>query len=357
MGLLTGCGSGNSGSSADPGPPVTAQPQASALLAAVRMRFGNPPRLALVTLRGDGSGLKVVIDAPVGDLRRIEGPAWSPDGRKIYFVGSGNERHGENYVYYESDAFVVDAAGGRPQQLTTMHDVGGVLPTPDGKNLVLARLEEPGRFPGTLSIWIADANGGHARRLLDSKKGQLDFPGSWSPDGKTLVFTRCTFPVPDQNGLVPNTCGVYTSSFDGQDVRKLAGRSRSPSFSADGRHIAFVSDRDKSGKFRTGEDEEEFASELYVMDVDGTHPERLTKSAALAEDGPVWSPDGSRIAYSREGPSSFVSQLMTLNPDGTCEAVMIGDGSQHGADLVTFDSPVWRPGRVTGTAPGTCPPS
>jgi Tol biopolymer transport system component len=56
-----------------------------------------------------------------------------------------------------------------------------------------------------------------------------------------------------------------------------------PAWSPDGRKIAFVSDRDGN-------------AEIYVMDVDGSHLTRLTDNQA-GDFYPEWSPDGQKIAF------------------------------------------------------------
>ena len=151
-----------------------------------------------------------------------------------------------------------------------------------------------------------------------------------------------------------NSCAVYVVSPDGSGLRKLADRSGAPAFSADGTQIAFVSDRDQNGIHRTGEDEEAVANELYVMDADGSNPRRLTTSAELDESSATWSPDGEWIAYAREGPASFVEQVMLTRSDGSCSRVLVGD-ARHSADpLLSYESPAWRPGRVTGRRTATC---
>jgi TolB protein len=73
---------------------------------------------------------------------------------------------------------------------------------------------------------------------------------------------------------------------DGSRPRRLtwnAGVDADPTWSSDGRRIAFESKRGES-------------SEIYVMNADGGGQRRLTREG---EDGgdPAWAPDGRRIAF------------------------------------------------------------
>ena len=73
---------------------------------------------------------------------------------------------------------------------------------------------------------------------------------------------------------------------DGSNPRNLtnnSARDRSPTWSPDGRHIAFVSNRDGNGGYA-----------IYVMGSDGSNPRRLTDHPA---ESPSWSPDGRHIAF------------------------------------------------------------
>jgi dipeptidyl aminopeptidase/acylaminoacyl peptidase len=335
--------------------PTAAPPQDAARIIAIRTRPGNPPRFALVTLGDDGSRLHALVKAPAAAIERLDAPAWSPDAKHVYFVGVLGEREGDDHVYYDSDIFAIGAQGGRRRRITNTGDARAAVPSPDGKTLLLGRGEHQGKRPFTNGLWLADPDGGKIRRLLGAEDGRLDLAGSWSPDGRTIAFTRCTFEAPDKRGLIHNTCAVYTVSPDGSDLQKLADRSSQPAFSPDGRFIAFVSDRDDNGELAAGEDEDVFANELYVMDADGGNQRRLTETEGLDEALPTWSPDGSRIAYEREGPARFTEQLMIVNADGTCQTLLIGNADELRFFSPSFTAPAWRPGPLTGElAPLDC---
>jgi len=80
----------------------------------------------------------------------------------------------------------------------------------------------------------------------------------------------------------------------------------SPSWSPDGRKIAFVSNR------RGGDLEN-----IYVMNANGTNPVNLTNHLGF-DDSPSWSPDGRKIAFRsffRERPGG--SKIYVINSDGT----------------------------------------
>lgn len=355
--VATGCGS--TATAPSRGPVSVAPPQGAPLIAAVRQRSGkpptfNPPRFDLVTLRADGSQLRVLLHAPAGSLQRVESPAWSPDAKRVYFVSVVAQRERDGIVYDERDAFVVGARGGVPRRLTSSRDVHAVLPSPDGRTLLLTRDEQPWRLAMTSGLWLSDKDGRSERRLLEAKEGRLDIAGSWSPDGRRIAFTRCRLSQPDERGFIANRCAVYTVSPDGSALRKLSDRSSEPAFSPNGGLIAFVSDRDENGRHRVGEDEDMWANEIYLMEADGKRQQRLTATEGRDERTPAWSPDGSRIAYAREGPASFVRQLMLMKTDGSCPRRMTGDAHDSTVKAASFESPAWRPGRIRGNAALVC---
>ncbi|HLC97105.1 MAG TPA: hypothetical protein VJH97_07350 [Candidatus Nanoarchaeia archaeon] len=68
----------------------------------------------------------------------------------------------------------------------------------------------------------------------------------------------------------------------------------SPAYSPDGDNIVFASSRDGN-------------SEIYVMDANGNNQRRLTHTDEFNEYSPVFSPDGQKIAYTRQPTNSLTN--------------------------------------------------
>jgi len=75
-------------------------------------------------------------------------------------------------------------------------------------------------------------------------------------------------------------------------------------------------------------------SDLYAMDEDGTHLERLTNTPSESEQFPRWSPDRSRIAYMRGG------SLMVSNRNGEDVHVVTTTVGRNGTGIT---APAWSP--------------
>lgn len=91
--------------------------------------------------------------------------------------------------------------------------------------------------------------------------------------------------------------------------------------------IAFVSTRDGDGVAYTG------ATEIYVMNNDGSSQTRLTINAADDMD-PAWSKDGQKIAFSSDRDGNI--EIYTMNADGSNQTRIT---NSPGADY----SPAWSP--------------
>jgi TolB protein len=142
-------------------------------------------------------------------------------------------------------------------------------------------------------ILTMNADGSNPLRLNGDKTTSMS--PSWSPDGKKIAFMSNEDGKPE----------IYVINTDSTDKKQLTNTKpvddffskqypNYPSWSPDGKKIVFVSRPQPNHK----------APELYVINVDGTNPTRLTHSKVVPDSwivlglGPVaWSPDGKKIVY------------------------------------------------------------
>jgi hypothetical protein len=154
------------------------------------------PLFDLVFGMGTGDARHLALWSPHpngGSLTRLRlpvlafGPAPSPDGRRIAFVGApAGGGFDTNH-----DVYVVDRDGTNLQRLTTDAGFDG-SPTwsPDGSRLAFVSTRA-----GHGDIWTMNADGSDPHRLTDAR-GAVPLPGSgfgagmpaWSPDGTTIVY-------------------------------------------------------------------------------------------------------------------------------------------------------------------------
>lgn len=168
--------------------------------------------------------------------------------------------------------------------------------------------------------------GGDPRLLIDS--GSMEDQAAISPDGKTLAF------MSDHSG----SANIHTIPFDPARTQPIASATNltrnahgsfRPAFSPDSKRIAFSSDRDTpvaSNPFFPFVRQRE--GDIYVMDLDGKHLQRLTDSPNW-NGSPVWSPDGGTIYfYSGRNQKTVPPQSPILSQKGGFELwAMNADGS------------------------------
>lgn len=186
-------------------------------------------------------------------------PAWSSDGSKIAL--SSSMKNGDPEIY------IADATGGGTKRLTASKG-SDVSPVFNPKtNAQIAWVSGRRGLP---QIFIMDADGSNVQQI--TTEGYAVSP-SWSPNGLALAFAWIRHYGPG----APGGQDIYLMDVASKQFRQLthdAGRNDFPSWSPDGRHIVFQSNR-------TGTDQ------IWTMLADGTHQQQLTKDGKNSM--PNWS--------------------------------------------------------------------
>lgn len=118
---------------------------------------------------------------------------------------------------------------------------------------------------------------------------------------------------------------IYATDSDGSRLLNLTdhpAKDENPVWSPDGSKIAFESDR-----------AEQYVTDIYVMDADGSNPVRLTSSGEN-DFSPAWSPSGNKIAFVSQRNGS--TDIYVMNADGTNQTRVT---NSNGRD----DQPLWSP--------------
>jgi Tol biopolymer transport system component len=123
----------------------------------------------------------------------------------------------------------------------------------------------------------------------------------WSPDGTKIAFFQGSADSPNR---------VWLMDTDGGNQEMLNDWGSYPAWSPDGRRIAFQSLRAGWQAFR----ELKFF-DIYVMDADGSNVELLTGPDKLSDMYPVWSPDGTKIAFSSNRDGNY--EIYVMDTDGS----------------------------------------
>ncbi len=170
---------------------------------------------------------------------------------------------------------------------------------------------------------------------------QLKFlhSGELSPDGSQVLYAYVFY---DPQAEKEQAIIRLRDRRSGQTRSLTAGRSRDthPRFSPDGRSIAFLSDRE--GK-----------PQIYVMPVDGGEPRPVTQLKQGVGSGPVWSPDGHRIAFTAgpaEPPLDLEKPYRVTRPVYRFDMLGYLDNAVHDIYVVAQDERgKWgEPQRLTG---------
>ena len=116
-------------------------------------------------------------------------PSWSPDGRQIAFTRAVRTREGPVGA---RTVHLVSPVGGPSRRLNDSPVSGGVSWSPDSQWLAASGVRNAGdRGPQTRGIYLLPVSGGEPRLVTREPPPGVDMSPSFSPDGRRLAYASC----------------------------------------------------------------------------------------------------------------------------------------------------------------------
>jgi TolB protein len=263
------------------------------------MRALIPMAFVILALAGceDDAGSPIRPDPGVPVILNTY-PEWGPSGRRLAFTHYPQNDYELQFGARQIWVYDMDTGSVR-------YVCSGILPrwAPSGAAMTFVRAGQ---------VYTIDlATGGEA--LLTPYSSSSFYP-DWAPDGSRIAF--------DTDYMDPRGAhAIWIMRQDGSFPTDISahgtGEWRMPRWSPDGGtllHVRWLPDGTAS-------------AEVFLMDTTGGNPVRLT-SDADPDYFPCWSPDGTRIAWSKEGTADpSRAGIWTMRIDGTEKRQVVEGGT------------------------------
>jgi Tol biopolymer transport system component len=214
-----------------------------------------------------GAGVSRPLPDAVGNLQSI-----SPDGTKAAGVDYSK---GMNLVVYDLRTHDQKLLTDFDWTTTIVVDAWSAW-SPDGRQIAYTQIGVKGG-PSELRMTSLTGN---VRTLFRSESGSLILAGDWLPNGQSIVASLGRSDRTAAIGLISSAGGSFTPL---RSLQWSGGYPDQPRVSPDGRFVLFS-------------DAAAGPRDIQVVSVDGRTSARLTDHPA-EDRSPVWSPDGRHVAF------------------------------------------------------------
>jgi acylaminoacyl-peptidase len=315
-------------------------------IAYVRMSFDiktDRPHGAVWLVGVDGKHAR-----PLPSIAPSHAPRWSPDGTRLAYLAAAADGSTQLFVYWADSgtaaaisnftespsglawspdgrwlAFTMPVAAERKALKVELPEAPKNAKWADPPKLIdrmVFRVDGEGYLPNVFSqLFVIGADGGAARQLT---RGDFDHEGtpSFTADGKSVLIAANRRADADYE---PLDSEIYRVDLADDSIHALTDRrgpDRGPVVSPDGKHIAYLGFDDKRLGYQ--------ATQLYVMDSDGSHSHSLTPNLDRDAASPRWTGDSRQLIFQYDDHGSI--RLAAIDLGGKMR-VLAGD--LGGADV------------------------
>jgi Tol biopolymer transport system component len=212
-------------------------------------------------------------------------PMWSPDGRRLVYWGH-DEADGSSVIKISN----ADGGGETVNLVVSQGALDRPVWRPDGQYIAYAQ-----EIEGNWDIWVAAVDGSASYRLTHD--AQMETNPLWSPDGNVIAYKVA--PNKEYNLTLENFVSI-ANGFDRPTYRIWDGIKsiQMNDWSPDGKRIVYTAEAVTSA---SGVDRVSYLAVINAVSLSGSQtaakPILLSDGNTLGDRGPVFSPDGKRVAF------------------------------------------------------------
>jgi dipeptidyl aminopeptidase/acylaminoacyl peptidase len=290
-----------------------------------------------------------------GEKDAAGNPHWSPDGKRLAFQGSVDEKHG---------LLLARADGSDVTSLATMRGTNSPLPgegqdftwSPDGKQIAFIsatpdeRAAEASGDPMVITRYLYKPDAGEGMtRFNDNQRLHIfavdvatkqvrqltqgiydEHSIDWSPDGKEILFASNREPNQDEFF----NYDIFALHVADNSIRRLTATEYNeyePLWSPDGKHIVYRgTKRGLTDRETTMED-----THVWMMNADGSNRREIGAVIDNRQGAPKWAPDGSTVYFTVQERGS--NHLVRLPVSGGAPEYVVKDTGSVGSFSVGKD--------------------